>query len=268
MPDTVGEDVAVIIPARNEQLRIAATVKAAACLSSLVVVVDDASRDQTAHLAREAGALVVSRRRSHGKAAAMMTGAQAVAEFEGRNSPPSPRHLLFLDADLEQTASEAGKLVTPVREGRADMTIAVLPAQKTAGGGHGLVVRLARSGVLYLTGFRATQPLSGMRCISRQAFDAVQPLARGWGVEAALIVDILRKGYRIEEVPTGFHHRVTGRSFGAQAHRARQFRDVALALALRYMHGSPTPGSPKAPVIVTGAAAADGGTARLCSSSR
>jgi glycosyltransferase involved in cell wall biosynthesis len=205
-----------------------------------VVVVDDASRDQTAHLAREAGALVVSRRRSHGKAAAMMTGAQAVAEFEGRNSP-SPRHLLFLDADLEQTASEAGKLVTPVREGSADMTIAVLPVQKTAGGGHGLVVKLARSGVLYLTGFRPAQPLSGMRCISRPAFDAVQPLARGWGVETALIVDILRQGYQIEEVPTGFHHRVTGRSFGAQAHRARQFRDVAIALALRYLRGLPRP---------------------------
>jgi len=182
MPDTASADVAVIIPARNEQLRIAATT-AATALSSLVVVVDDASRDQTAHLAREAGALVVSRRRSHGKAAAMMTGAQAVAEFEGRNSSSSPRHLLFLDADLEHTASEAGKLVTPVREGRADMTIAVLPAQKTAGGGHGLVVRLARSGAVYLTGFQPAQPLSGMRCISRQAFDAVQPLARGWGVE-------------------------------------------------------------------------------------
>jgi hypothetical protein len=113
----------------------------------------------------------------------------------------------------------------------------VLPAQKTAGGGHGLVVKLARSGVVHLTGFRAAQPLSGMRCISRAAFDAVQPLARGWGVETALIVDILREGYRIDEVPTGFHHRVTGRSFGAQAHRARQFRDVALALALRYLRG-------------------------------
>jgi hypothetical protein len=92
---------------------------------------------------------------------------------------------------------------------------------------------------------RAAQPLSGMRCISRQAFDAVQPLARGWGVETAMIVDILRRGYRIDEVPTGFHHRVTGRSFGAQVHRARQFRDVAIALALRYIRGLPRPGNRK-----------------------
>jgi glycosyltransferase involved in cell wall biosynthesis len=72
-------DVAVIIPARNEESRIAATVAAAACVSDLVVVVDDASGDKTAQLAREAGAVVVSRSRSSGKAAAMMAGARAVA---------------------------------------------------------------------------------------------------------------------------------------------------------------------------------------------
>lgn len=230
-------DVAVIIPAINEEARIAATVAAATSLSDLVVVVDDASRDKTAQLAREAGAVVVSRSRSNGKAAAMMTGARAVAAHETRDSSPGSRHLLFLDADLEHTASEAWKLVTPVREGSADMTIAMLPAQKTAGGGHGLVVRLSRAGIAHLTGFTLAQPLSGMRCISRQAFDAVQPLARGWGVETALTVDILRKGYKVAEVPAGFHHRVTGRGFGAQVHRARQFRDVAIALAVRYLGG-------------------------------
>lgn len=237
-------DIAVVIPARDEEARIAATVAAATFLSDLVVVVDDASCDKTASVAREAGARVVSRSRSSGKAAAMMAGARAIAAYEAQNSPSAPRHLLFLDADLEHTASEAWKLVVPVREGSADMTIAVLPAQRTAGGGHGLVVRLSRAGTAHLTGFRPVQPLSGMRCISRQAFDAVQPLARGWGVETALTVDILRKGYTIAEVPAGFHHRVTGRGFRAQVHRANQFRDVAVALGARYVRGRPPlPGS-------------------------
>lgn len=229
-------DVAVIIPAKNERLRIAATVRAASSLSDLVVVVDDASHDGTGSSAREAGALVVSRLRSQGKAAAMMTGAQAVAEFEAREELGKARHLLFLDADLEQTAIAAWPLTVPVRAGAADMTIALLPAQP--GGGHGLVVGLARYGVRSLTGFTAVQPLSGMRCISGEAFDAVQPLARGWGVETALIVDVLRHGYRIVEVPVEFHHRVTGRSFGARLHRASQFRDVAVALAVRYFRRS------------------------------
>ena len=57
----------------------------------------------------------------------------------------------------------------------ADMTIATLPAQITAGGGRGLVVGLARRGIEHLTGFRAVQPLSGMRCVSPAAFDGGQP---------------------------------------------------------------------------------------------
>ena len=35
-----------------------------------------------------------------------------------------------------------------------------------------------------------------MRCLSRAAFDAASPLARGWGVEVGLTVDVLRAGLR------------------------------------------------------------------------
>ena len=80
----------------------------------------------------------------------------------------------------------------------------------TAGGGRGFVVRLAREGVERATGWTPTQPLSGMRCITPGAFAAVQPLARGWGVEVGLTIDVLRSGRRVVEVPCDLHHRVTG----------------------------------------------------------
>jgi glucosyl-3-phosphoglycerate synthase len=234
MADTVRTDVAVIIPARNEQRRIGATVMAATAISDVVIVVDDASDDGTGDLALAAGAVVIRRPRSHGKAAAMMTGAQAVADIEARSARPNPRHLLFLDADLERTAIETRPLVIPVSDGSADMSIAILPSQLTDGGGHGLVVRLARYGIRRSTGFSAEQPLSGMRCISREAFNAVQPLARGWGVETALIIDILAHGYTITEVPVNLHHRVSGHGLRAQLHRGHQLIDVAQALTARY----------------------------------
>jgi hypothetical protein len=113
------------------------------------------------------------------------------------------------------------------------MTIATLPPQKTPGGGRGFVVRLARKGIADLTGFEAVQPLSGMRCITREAFEAATPLARGWGVEVGLTVDVLLAGLRVEEVPCELHHRVSGSDWRGQLHRARQYRDVALALARR-----------------------------------
>ena len=106
----------------------------------------------------------------------------------------APRHLLFVDADLGDSAVNTAPLTGPVLDGDADMTIAVLPTQRTAGGGRGLVVNLARGGILAETGWTATQPLSGMRCLTRPAFEAARPLARGWGVETALTIDLLRAG--------------------------------------------------------------------------
>lgn len=231
--------VAAVIPAKDEAARIAATVAAVQRIDGvdLVVVVDDGSSDDTSGIAQRAGAEVVRHPRNRGKAAAMMTGAGYVARHEwqeGRvGSGAARRPLLFVDGDLEASAANLGVLVAPVVTGMADMTIATLPPQKTAGGGRGFVVRLARRGIEQLTGFEAAQPLSGMRCLTRAAFDAASPLARGWGVEVGLTVDVLLAGLRVVEVPCELHHRVSGSDWRGQLHRARQYRDVALALGLR-----------------------------------
>jgi glycosyltransferase involved in cell wall biosynthesis len=231
--------VAVVIPAKDEAQRIAATASAAGGLPDvdLVVVVDDGSTDATAQLATAAGATVVRHAVPRGKAGAMETGAELVRVLESRDGRDAPRVLLFLDADLEGTARAAAPLVPPVLAGEADMTIAVLPPQRTAGGGQvggrGLVVRLARDGIRAATGWEATQPLSGQRCLTREAFAAALPLAGGFGVETGLTVDLLRRGLRVREVECDLHHRATGTDLRAQLHRARQWRDVARALAAR-----------------------------------
>ncbi|MCF6467569.1 glycosyltransferase [Nonomuraea sp. MG754425] len=224
-------DTAVIIPAVNEADRIAATVEAAAALPGvdLVVVVDDGSTDQTGRVARAAGARVVRHSRNRGKAAAMETGAEAVRLFD---EDTAPRHLLFLDADLGSTAQAAAPLIEPVRAGEADMTIAVF-ATRVKLGGHGLVVRLSKEGIRRATGFDPVQPLNGQRCLTRKAFEAARPLAHGFGVETALTIDLLRRRFRVLEVEVDMAHRATGTDLRAQLHRARQLRDVALALAVR-----------------------------------
>ena len=131
----------------------------------------------------------------------------------------------------------------PVLAGDAYMTIATLPRQSQPGGGRGLVVNLSRKGIASATGFTATQPLSGQRCLTREAFDAATPLARGFGVETGLTIDLLRQGFRVREVEVDLHHRVTGTDVRAQLHRARQYRDVARALAIRRLRafGRPRP---------------------------
>lgn len=108
----------VIIPAYNEARTIAGVVRTArACaLVSRVIVVDDGSKDQTAAVAREAGAEVYSLTPNQGKTAALLRGLEASQALV----------LVLLDGDLlglETGHIEA--LAEPVLASRAAMTVGV-----------------------------------------------------------------------------------------------------------------------------------------------
>ena len=229
--------VAAVIPAKDESRLIAATVRAARAIPNvdLVLVVDDGSQDATQHIAREAGAAVVRHVHNQGKAAAMETGAAVVAM---RDTPDgAPRALLFLDADLGESAVNTAALIRPVLDGIAHVAIANIPPQPGAAG-HGFVVRAARRAITSLTGWTPVQPLNGMRCLTREAYEAATPLARGWGVEVAMTIDLLKAGYKVVEVPCDLKHRPSGSDLRGQLHRAAQWRDVQLAVnARRFRYG-------------------------------
>jgi len=216
--------VIALIPAHDEAARIAATVTAAIGVPGVdrVLVIDDASSDATAGLAREAGAEVMRLETNRGKGGALQAGLDAVSE--------EADVIVLLDGDLGTTAGEAVALLAPVLAGEADMTIATLPRPKGSGG-FGLVKGLARTGIRLLSGFETSAPLSGQRALSRAAWSAATPFATGYGVEVALTVRAARAGMRLLEVPTTMGHAATGRDLPGFRHRGRQFLHVAVALA-------------------------------------
>lgn len=160
----------------------------------------------------------------------METGASVVAMRDSASVPP--RMLLFLDADLGETAVNAAPLVPAVFSGSADLSIATLPPQDGAGG-RGLVTGTARRAIHGATGWTPEQPLSGQRCLTREAFDAATPLAHGWGVETGMTIDLLMQGFAVVEVPCDLRHRPSGKDLAGNLHRAAQLRSVLAAVAAR-----------------------------------
>lgn len=228
-----------MIPAKNEESTIAATVAAARELPhvSTVIVVDDGSSDGTTQHATAAGAIVVGHVRNRGKAAAIESGVNALGVLEQRDNQPEATALVLLDADLGDTAAGAAPLIEPVVSGRAALTIGVLQAQTTddgsPAGGHGIVLNTARRGIEELCGFTAHAPLSGQRCITRRAFELASPLAGGFGIEVGMTIDVVRAGLSVQEVDIRVQHRATGNDLAGQLHRAKQLKDVTRALAAR-----------------------------------
>lgn len=231
--------VVCVIPAKDEQERVAATVKAVTSLPHVerVIVCDDGSSDDTGRYAGAAGALVVTHSRNRGKAAAIESAVNALGVLEQRDGLPEATALLLLDADLGETATGVAPLIEPVVAGRAQLTVGVLPAQQQPDGkppgGFGLVTTTATRGIAELTGWRPRAPLSGQRCLTRRAFELASPLAAGWGVEVGMTIDVLRAGLTVLEVDIDVRHRPTGTDLGSQLHRARQLKDVTRALAAR-----------------------------------
>ncbi len=214
--------VVVIIPAYNEADTIKDTVHTMCITPGIdeVVVVDDGSTDNTAFIAYEEGATVLQMDKNAGKGAALN---KAIAEVQADI-------YLLVDADLGITAKETKRLLEPIINGHADMSIAIMQAPPGHKGGFGLVMKLAKWGIEKLTSSKVIAPISGQRAIRKEVLTAIGGFESKFGVEVALTIDALRKGYRVVEMELPLKHRLTGRSLSGFTHRAQQFVDIARAL--------------------------------------
>ena len=215
-------DVLVIVAARYEADRIAATVAGAraAFADAEVWVADDASRDGTAEAAIAGGAKVVSRGRPHGKGGNMTAAAEAALSGNG-----TAAIAVLCDGDLGASASRLADLVEPVAAGECDLAVAAF--RRRVGGGFGIALRFARWAIRNRSGFDASAPISGQRAMRTEVLRAALPFADGFGMEVGMTIDAIRAGYRVAEVELDLAHRATGRTPAGFAHRARQLRDFA-----------------------------------------
>jgi glucosyl-3-phosphoglycerate synthase len=208
---TAAQALTILVAARDEEGRIAATVEAlrAQFPGVEVVVADDGSRDRTAEEAEAAGATVVRLPR-RGKGQALSAAERAA----------TPGALLLLDADLRGD-------VRALAAGRASgLRVARFTGRE--GGGLGVAKAVAQALIRLRAGVEAAEPLSGQRFLDERARAAVFPLAPGFGAETRMTIDAVRAGIGFEEVELDLEHRATGRDLRGFAHRGRQLVDLVL----------------------------------------
>jgi glucosyl-3-phosphoglycerate synthase len=189
--------ISVCLPARNEAATIGPIVAAAAELATVdeVVVLDDGSTDDTATVATAAGARVVREADSlpdegqgAGKGNALW---KLVHESVGDI-------VCFVDADLQDFRAESiERLCAPLL---ADPDVMLVKANYSrsfegAPTGGGRVTELVARPLLSLLFPKASdiaQPLGGEYAARRSALE-VLPFVEGWGVELALLVDVVER---------------------------------------------------------------------------
>ena len=220
---------AALIVAHNQARRIAATVRATRAIPGvdLVLVVDDCSLDNTQDLARKAGAVVVRHSHRRGRSASMETGAAVIAMRDEEGAPP--RVILLMEPGLGNSAAGAAPIVEAVLEHVADMAVALTDGASRA---TGVTATSARRAVAALSGWSPLQPLSRIRCLTREALEAALPLSRGSGLEVGVTIDVIDAGLTVTEVECDLHHRVS-KGGGKTIGRASQYRDVMMAISSR-----------------------------------
>ena len=216
--------VVAIVPARNRVDSVAVTVDALLQITDVVevLVVDDGSIDGTGEIAAKAGARVVTLESNVGKGGAVLAGVVASG---------APQTYLLIDADLGASAIHAAKLLKPLENGTADMTIGVFP-DRGRSRGFGILKRVAAEILLDATNWRFLEPLSGQRAIEGSLMRSLT-MAPRFGLEVGLTIDVHMAGGRIEEIPAEFSHLPTGRGPRGVLHRAKQFVDVLRASTSR-----------------------------------
>lgn len=229
---SIDNKVLAVVPVFNEEDTISETIQNLKDISVIdsIVVVNDGSTDNTANVVKGLNINFINLEKNRGKGFAIKS---VIQKFDYD-------YLVLVDGDLGKTSTEIEKLIYPVMNDEADVTIAKFP-KALKKGGFGFVKKIAKRGVYIHTGEKLDTTLSGQRVYKKQVVNKIDYIPNRFGIEVAMTVGVLRNGFSIKEVEVNMRHRETGRSFKDFVHRGKQFINILWTIIVlffrRWLHG-------------------------------
>jgi len=186
----------VCIPAYNEEVKINDVVKKALLYVDKVVVCDDGSSDNTATVAKKAGAVVVSHKTNQGYGAAIST----LFDYCRKNNVEI---MVTLDGDGQHNPDQIPDLISVIIKHNVDVVIGSrslkddknLPSYRKTG------IKIITSTINSATNLKVTDSQSGFRAYSKTAIDVIRPTESGMSVSTEILLKISNNGLSMAEVP-------------------------------------------------------------------
>lgn len=191
--ETTGPYIVICIPAFNEEKTIGHIVSQSKMYGRQILVCDDGSVDHTSDEASKNGAIVMTHTRNVGKGAALKSLLQEANKL-------NPDVIVTLDADGQHDPSDIPILTTPVLHNQADVVVGCrfngnnhIPSYRRLG--NSLLSRMTN----WSAGTRILDTQSGFRAYSSKVVPWVSIKENGMGVDSEILINLAKKGFRIEE---------------------------------------------------------------------
>ncbi|HAV76583.1 MAG TPA: glycosyl transferase [Anaerolineae bacterium] len=199
-------NLSVIIPVFNEVKNIEEIIKRvqATKLAKEIVVVDDGSQDGTRGILKKLDGKkkirVIMHEKNQGKGAAVVTGINAAKGDV----------LLIQDADLEYDPRDYPALLQPIEEGLADVVYGsrfLGAAHRVAMFWHQVANQLLTLMTNVLYNSILTDMETGYKVFKREVIEGLNIRSKSFNFEPEFTAKILKRNYRIFEVPITFNPR-------------------------------------------------------------
>lgn len=191
----MSSTVSIVIPAKNEQVSISAVVAKLIHLpingNVEIIVVNDGSTDNTAQLAHNSGAKVITHPYSKGNGASIKTGARAAKGDV----------IVFMDADGQHNPDDIPRLLTKLVQGY-DLVVGARQKGSQASFGRGIANKFYNKFASYMTGHKVEDLTSGFRVVRANKFrEFLSLLPNGFSYPTTSTMAFFRAGYSVAYVP-------------------------------------------------------------------